>query len=108
MKIISSEPKDYLDRSRKGLVGSLGLKTVVRSKKNQKERYAITNVSMKDTSKIIKKFNNFPYKGYARKRPKHETTESYFYLTRQLAKFMTRTDDYNLHVEHVTTEMTGT
>ena len=36
MKMKSSYAKDYLDRSRKGLVASLGLKTIVRLKKNIK------------------------------------------------------------------------
>ena len=81
MKITSLEPKDYLLISRMGLVASLGLKTIVRSKKNQKSRYTITNVGMKDLSKIIKGFEKFPYKGYVKNRPKHEPTASYFYLT---------------------------
>ena len=34
MIITYSEPKDYLGRSGKGLITSLGLKTNVRSKKN--------------------------------------------------------------------------
>ena len=43
-----------------------------------------------------------------RKRPKHEPTDSSFYLTRQLAKYNMRADDLNFHVEPVRTEMTGT
>ena len=46
-----------------------------------------------------------PYKGYVRKRPKHETTDSYFYLARQLAKCMLRADDLNFHIDPVGTEM---
>ena len=61
------------------------LKTIVRSKKNEKEGYAITNVSMKDLSKIIREFENLPYKGYIWKRPKYEPTDSYFYLAIQLS-----------------------
>ena len=56
IRITSSEPKDYLGRSGKRLTNSLGLKTNVRSKKYKKARYVITNVSMKDLSKIIKEF----------------------------------------------------
>ena len=48
------------------MITSLGLKTILRSKKIKKARYAITNVSMKDISKIIKEFERFPYKGYVR------------------------------------------
>ena len=54
IKIKSSEPKNYLGRSGKGFITSLGLKTIGRSKKNKKSRHAITNVSLKDISKIIK------------------------------------------------------
>ena len=31
---------------------------------------------MKDLSKIIKEFEEFPYKGYVQKRPKHEPNDS--------------------------------
>ena len=58
-------------------------------------RYAITNISLKDNSKIIKEFGKLPYEGYVRKRPKHEHTNSYFYLARELAKCMTRADNFN-------------
>ena len=46
----------YLGRLRKGLITYLGLKTNVSSNKYKKSRYAITNVSMKNISKIIKDF----------------------------------------------------
>ena len=54
MKITSSETKDYLGRSRKGLITSLVLNTIVRSKKKKNSRYAITNISMKYISNNIK------------------------------------------------------
>ena len=57
---------------------------------------------------MIKDFENFPSKGYARKMPKLEPTDIYFYLARQLDKCMMRSDAFNLHVIHVRTEMTGT
>ena len=60
VKITSSEPKDYLGRSGKGLITSTGLNTIGMSKKKKKARYAITNVNKKDLSKIIKKFENLP------------------------------------------------
>ena len=66
----------YLGRLRKGLITYLGLKTNVRSKKNKEARYDITNVSIKDISKIIKDFEKLPYKGYVRKRLKHEPTDN--------------------------------
>ena len=62
MIITSSEPKDYLVRSGKGSITSPGLKTNVRLKKYKKERYAISNVSMKDISNIIKEFEKLSYK----------------------------------------------
>ena len=62
---------------------------------------------MKNLSKIIKKFEKFPCTGYVRKRPKHELTDSYFYPARQFAKCMMRADAFNLHVDHVSMEMTG-
>ena len=45
------------------------------------------------------------YKSYDKKRPKHEPTESYFYLARQLAKCMVRADSLNSHGYPVRTEM---
>ena len=33
-------------------------------KEEEKSRYAITNVGMKDISKIIKRFEKLPYEGY--------------------------------------------
>ena len=42
------------------------------------------------------------------KRPKHEPTASYFYLAIQLAKYMMRADDFNLHADPVRTEINGT
>ena len=52
-------------------------------------------------------FERLVYKAYVRKRPKHEPTESYFYLARQIDKCMTRADAFNLNVDPVITEMTG-
>ena len=62
---------------------------------------------MKDLSKIIREFENLLYKSYERRRPKHEPTDSYFYLARQLAKCMTRADALNSHIYPVRIEMTG-
>ena len=70
MKIKSSEPKYYLVRSGKVLINSLGIKTIVRSKKKKKARYDITNVILKEISKSIKEFEKLPYEGYVRKRTK--------------------------------------
>ena len=54
----------------------MGIKTIGGSKKNKKSRIAITNVIMKDLSKIIKEYEKLPYKGYMWKRPNHEPTDS--------------------------------
>ena len=83
----------------------MGLKNFRSPKRNKKTRYAITNVSQKDISKIIKEFENLPYEGYVQKRSKHEPTDSYFYLEIQLANFMTRLNSY---VDPVRTQMNNT
>ena len=48
MKITSSESKDNLVRSGKGLITSMVLRSKERPKKQKKARYAIVNVSKKD------------------------------------------------------------
>ena len=63
---------------------------------------------MKDLSNTIRKFEKILYKSYETRRPKHETTNSYFYLARQLAECMMRADVLNFQVYPVRTEMTGT
>ena len=87
------------------MITYLGFKDKVRPHKYKKSRYAIRNVSKKDLSEIIKKFENLPYESYYKKRPKHEPTESYFYLGRHLAKCMIRADTLNAHGYPVITEM---
>ena len=59
-----------------GLITSMGIKIIVRSKKRKKAVCAITHVSRKDISNIIKYFEKFPYKGYVQNSPKHEPTDS--------------------------------
>ena len=71
--------------------------------KIKKAWYAIENVSKKDHSKIIRDFAKLPYE---KKRPKHEPTDSYFYLSRQIVKCMIRADALNLHGYGSYTEMT--
>ena len=56
MIITSSESKDNLGRSVKGLINSMGLKAEVRPKKYKRSRYTIRNVSKKDISNIIREF----------------------------------------------------
>ena len=97
MKITSSESKVKLERSGKGLITSLGFKGKVRPQKCKKARYAIGNVSKKYFSKIIREFEKFDKLPYEKKMPKHDSTDSYFYLARQLAKCMIRSDTINWH-----------
>ena len=108
MKITSSESKDHLRKSGKGLITSMGLKAKVRPYKFKRARYTIRNVSKKDLSKIIREFEKLPYESYVMKRPKHERTDSYFYLSGQLVKCMMRANALNFHSYPVRTEMTGT
>ena len=48
MKIKSSESKERLEESGKGLITSMGFKAKVGPQKNKKVRYAIENVIKKD------------------------------------------------------------
>ena len=45
----------------------------------------------------VKEFETFEKLPYEKKRPKNEPTDSYFYLERQLAKCMMRSDTLNWH-----------
>ena len=63
---------------------------------------------MKDISKIIREFEKLPYKSYESRRPKHELTENYFYLSRKLAKYMMRADAFDSHIYPERIEITGT
>ena len=95
MEATSSESKVKMERSGKGLVTSLSFTTKVRSTKYKKAKYAIRSVSEKDISKIIMDFEKLEKLPYEKKRPKHEPTESYFHLARQLVKCMMRSDKLN-------------
>ena len=97
MRITSSESKDNVGRSGKGLITSLVINAKVRPKKCKKARYAIGYVRNKVLSNIIRDFENLSYKSYERKRPKHEPNDRYFYLERHIVKCMMRADVLNLH-----------
>ena len=47
-----------------------------------------------------------PYQDCVIKRPKHEPTDSYFYIAIQLDKCMIRSDAFNSNIDPVRTEMT--
>ena len=98
MKITSSESKDNLGRSVKWLINSLGIKEKSGPRICKKASCVIRNVSKKDLSKIMKEFEKLPYESYEKKRPKHEHTDSYFYLSIQLEKCMMIADVLNLHI----------
>ena len=105
MKITSLESKEKLGRSGKGLITSLVLKAKVRPRKYKNARCAIGNVRNKYLSKIIRQFEKLPYEIYEKMRPKHDPTDSDFYLARQIVKCMMRADARKLHVYPVRMEM---
>ena len=85
----------------------MGFKTKARSRNYKKARYAIGNVSNKDLSNIIKEFQKIEELTCEKKKPKHDPTDSYFYLARQLAKCMMRSDNLNWYDHGGYTEMTA-
>ena len=89
------------------MINSLGFKAKVRPQKCKNTRYAIGNVSKKDLSKIIRDYEKFEKLPHEKKRPKHGPTDRYFYLARQLAKFMMRADALNWQGYSGYTEMTA-
>ena len=107
MKITSSESKGKLEISGKGLITSLHFNAKVRTQKYKRARYAIGNVSKKDLSNIVKEFDKFEKLLYEKKRPKHEPTDRYFYLARQLAKCMMISNNINWHDHGSYTKITA-
>ena len=103
MRITYPYPKDNVGISGKGLINSLSIKAKSRLKRYKKAIYSIGNVSMKDLSKIIRKFEKLNYRSYDKRRPKNEPTGSYFYLSIQLAKYIMRADYLNLENHPVRT-----
>ena len=85
----------------------MGFKTKAGSQRYKKSRYAIGNVSKKELSKIIKEFEKIDKIPYEKKGPKHEPTDSYYHLARQLAKCMMRSDNLNWYDHGGYTEMTA-
>ena len=66
--------------------------------------FAITEVSLKDLYTIIKEFKDVPYEGYARNRSTHIRTDSYFYLERNIEKFMMRNSRGLLRTQNMSTQ----
>ena len=83
----------------------MGFKSKLSPHKYKKSRYAAVNVSKKDLLKIIREFENVPYKIHKKKRPKQDPTDIYFYLARQLEKCMNRADALNSHFYPVRIEI---
>ena len=102
-----SESKEKLERSVKVFATTLSFKTKVRSSKYKKARYAIGNVSEKDLSKIIKEFEKIGKLPYEKRIPKHEPTDSYFHLAREIAKCMMISDKPNWYDHSGYTKMTA-
>ena len=107
MKIKSSESKDNLGISGKGLITYLCIKAKVRPHKYNKARHAIVHISKRHLSKIIREFEKLPHESYERKRPKNEPPYSYFCQARQLVKCTMRADSLNLYGYPLRTEMTA-
>ena len=98
MESTSSESKVELERSGKGLVTALALKTKARSEKYKKARYAIGNVSMKDICNKIKEFEKIVKVPYVKRIPKHEPTSSSFHLVVYIADCTMRCGENNHNV----------
>ena len=107
MKTTSSESKEKLGRSGKGLITALDFKTKVRSQKYKKARYAIGNVNKKDLLKIIKEFEKIGNVPYVKRIPKHEPNSSYFHLVRCITECMMRSDEHNRHMHGIYAEETA-
>ena len=89
------------------MITPLGLKAKSSPKKCKKARYYSGSISNKDLSNNIREFEKLPYKHYQRRRPKHERTDRYFYLARELAKCMMISDALNSDNCPVRTDTTG-
>ena len=66
--------------------------------------FSIPNISLKDVSRIIKKFEDLNYGSYVRKRSKHVPTEIYLYVARKIKKCMMI---FNMSVGPLITQMTN-
>ena len=62
---------------------------------------------MKEILNISRGFDKLTYKSYERRRTKHDPTESYFYLSRQLEKCVMRAYVLNSENYPLRTEITG-
>ena len=67
------------------LTTSLTLRTIIPNNK-QKSRIAITDITNKDIRKLLRAFNNSPYKGYKKKHVHDEPTKSYLLLNKKVYK----------------------
>ena len=79
------------------MITYLCFKTKARLHKYKKAGCAIRNVSEKYLSKIISEFEKFEKLISEKRSPKHELTDSYFYIERQHVKCIMRSDTLNWH-----------
>ena len=70
----SSEPRDYIVRSSKGMNTSLTLSNKSLNKK-KKARINITDITNQYFRNVIKEFKNSPYLGYKNEQVRIEPTE---------------------------------
>ena len=106
IKITSSGGKREILKIRKGVDYLYEYQDQSKVAKIKKARYSIRNFNNKYLSNIIREFEKFEKLPSEKKRSKHEPTDSYFYLARQLAKCMMRSDTLNWHDYCGFTEMT--
>ena len=79
----------------KGVGNCSGFQDQSKVAKIKKARYAIRNVSEKELSNTIKKFEKIEKLPYEKKRPKHEPIDSYSHLAREIVKCMMRSYKLN-------------
>ena len=66
--------------------------------------FAITKVSLKDLSKVIREIKYFPCEGYMRKRSKQMPNDCYLYLTRQLEPCIMRNSRGPVRTQNMRTQ----
>ena len=103
IKITYSEPKDYLGIPVKGLITSLGIKTIIRPKKIERTRFSITEAILKDFLRLFMNLKIWLMRvmwGRLTKIP----TDSYFYLSRQISKCMTSNSCDRVRTQKMSTQ----
>ena len=86
MKITYSESKEKFGNIGKGVDHLSGFQGQSKVTQIKRKGMPLINISKKGLSKSIREFEKLPYESYEKKRPKHEPTNSYLYLARQICK----------------------